>query len=147
MRNFGRDLRFGLRSLRRSPAFTLVAVLSLALGIGANTAIFSVIDALLLRDLPVKAPRELMLFGNGRASGVDDDFPNGETLLFSVPFFRAVQANNSVFADIAAEESMMDAVHVRFSSSSEPERLRIRLVSGNYFSVLGAGAEAGRRCA
>ena len=144
MRNFGRDLRFGLRSLRRSPAFTLIAVLSLALGIGANTAIFSVIDALLLRDLPVKAPRELMLFGNGRASGVDDDFPNGETLLFSVPFFRAVRASNSVFTDIAAEESMMDAVHARFSSSSEPERLRIRLVSGNYFSVLGAGAEAGR---
>ena len=144
MRNFGRDLRFGLRSLRRSPAFTLVAVLSLALGIGANTAIFSVIDALLLRDLPVKAPRELTLFGDGRASGVDDDFPNGETLLFSVPFFREVRANNSVFVDVAAEESMMNAVHARFSSSSEPERLRVRVVSGNYFSMLGVEPAAGR---
>jgi hypothetical protein len=69
MPNLRRDLRFGLRSLRRSLAFTVVSVLSLAVGIGANTAIFSVIDALLLRDLPVKAPQELMLFENGRVSG------------------------------------------------------------------------------
>jgi predicted permease len=144
MRNLGRNLGFGLRALRRSPSFTSVSVLSLALGIGANTAIFSVIDALLLRDLPVKAPRELMLFGNGRASGIDDDFPNGETLLFSEPFFRGIRANNSVFTDVAAEESMMNAVHARFSSSADPERARVRVVSGNYFALLGVGAAAGR---
>src|ERR1700754_663149 len=102
MLNVVRDLRFGLRSLRRSPAFTIVAVLSLALGIGANTAIFSVIDALILRDLPAKAPQQLMLFGNGRANGIDDGFPNGDTQLFSDPFFRGIRASESAFSDIAA---------------------------------------------
>jgi len=64
------DIRFSLRQLRRSPTFTTVAVLSLALGIGANTAIFSVMDALLLRTLPVKHPEQLVLLGKGQGSGI-----------------------------------------------------------------------------
>jgi predicted permease len=144
MPNFWRNLRFGLRSLRRSPAFSVVAVLSLALGIGANTAIFSVIEALLLRDLPVKAPQELILFENGRVSGINDDFPNGERQLYSEPFFRVIRANNSVLDDVAAEDSSTSAVQGRFSSTAEPARLRVRVVSGNYFSLLGVGAAAGR---
>jgi predicted permease len=137
------DVRFAFRLLRRSPGFTAVAVLSLALGIGANTAIFSMIDALLLRPLPVANPEQLLLFGTGRSSGVFDDFPNGSTDLFSRPFFEAVRANRRGFADIIAVESLMGEVHARIADRA-PESVTIRLVSGNFFSVLGVGAAAGR---
>ena len=131
--------------LRRSPAFTGVAILSLALGIGANTAIFSVMDALLLRKLPVKQPKQLVLFGAGLSWGIFNPFPNGDTDLFSQPFFREVRAKNHVFSDVAAVESMRDDVHARFEGvNAEIEPVKIRLVSGNYFSILGVGASAGR---
>ena len=94
--------------LRRSPAFTGVAILSLALGIGANTAIFSVMDALLLRKLPVKQPTQLVLFGAGLSRGIFNPFPNGDTDLFSQPFFREMRAKNHVFSDVAAVESMRE---------------------------------------
>jgi hypothetical protein len=70
------DPRYAYRILRRSPIFSAAAVLSLALGIGANTAIFSVMDALMLRTLPVRNPEELVLFGEGQVSGVSDGFPD-----------------------------------------------------------------------
>ena len=75
------DMLYGLRTMTRSPGITLVALLSLALGIGANTAIFSLMDAVMLRSLPVKDPQQLVLLGKGNASGITDDF--GVTQLYS----------------------------------------------------------------
>src|SRR5579864_3321495 len=137
MASLTQDLRFALRILRRSPAFTGVAILSLGLGIGANTAIFSVMDALLLRNLPVKQPQQLVIFGEGKASGITDDFPNGKAELFSQPFYQVVRGQNRVFSDVAAMESMQADGYARIAGAgSEPERLRIRLVSGDYFAML-----------
>ncbi|HEV8039498.1 MAG TPA: ABC transporter permease [Bryobacteraceae bacterium] len=137
--------RFALRQLRKSPGFTSVAVLSLALGIGANTAIFSVMDALLLRTLPIKHPDQLVLFGEGISSGIFNPFPNGNnTDLYSPPFFRQLHTEESSFAGVAAMESMPAEPHARLSGASELEALKLRVVSGNYFQVLGVGASLGR---
>ncbi len=136
--------RFALRQLRKSPGFTCVAVLSLALGIGANTAIFGVIDALELRTLPVKHPDQLVLFGEGTLGGLFNPFPNGSnTDLYSPPFFQQVSANNSSFTGVAAMESMLAEPHARLGAG-DLEALKIRLVSGDYFQVLGVGASIGR---
>jgi predicted permease len=139
-------LRFALRQLRKSPGFTAVAVLSLGLGIGANTAIFSVIDALQLRTLPVRHPDQLVLFGEGASGGIFNAFPNGNnTDLYSPPFFQQLSANNSSFTGVAAMESMLAEPQARLGGgASELEALKIRLVSGNYFQVLGVGASIGR---
>jgi len=120
MPNLIQDFRFAFRMLRRSPAFTGVAILSLALGIGANTAIFSVMDALLLRKLPVKQPKQLVLFGAGLSWGIFNPFPNGDTDLFSQPFFREVRAKNHVFSDVAAVESHLP-LSFQHWSSFEPD--------------------------
>ncbi|HEX4807401.1 MAG TPA: ABC transporter permease [Bryobacteraceae bacterium] len=139
------DLRFALRMLRRSPGFTFVAVISLALGIGANTAIFSVMDALMLRMLPVQRPEQLVLFGDGNMSGVTDDFPHRQQELFSQPFYWEIRGRNDVFSDIAAIESMSGDVHGRFDkASTELEPVKLQLVAGNYFAMLGVPAAAGR---
>jgi predicted permease len=120
-------------------------VLSLALGIGANTAIFSLMDALMLRTLPVKHPEQLALFGTGHASGVNSDFPRGQEDLFSQTFFQEARARKDVYSDIAAVESMSVGAHVQFrGTGGDLQEVKIRLVSGNYFSMLGAGAKIGR---
>jgi len=145
MASLAQDLRFAFRILRRSPAFTGVAILSLGLGISASTAVFTVMDALLLRNLPVKQPKQLVIFGQGRMSGITDSFPNGKSELFSQPFFQVVRAQNHVFSDVAAMESVHADGRARIGgTSAEPEPVKIRLVSGNYFSLLGVGASAGR---
>src|ERR1700730_4980765 len=137
------DFRFALRLWRQRPGFTAIALLSLALGIGANTSIFSMMDALMLRSLPVKHPEQLMLFGSGRQSGVMDGLPERNEELFSQPFLKTMRERNDVFSDIAAVESMTADVHARFANA-ELEPLHIRLVSGNYFTVLGVGPAVGR---
>lgn len=139
------DLRFALRLFRRSPGFSVVAIACLALGIGANAAIFSVMDALMLRLLPVVHPEQLMLFGEGHAIGVNDDFPHSSPDLFSLPFYRQISANSDVFSGVAAVESMASEVHARFNNAaSASEPLKVRLVSANYFALLGVRTAAGR---
>ena len=86
------------------PCADLVALLSLALGIGANTAIFSFLDAVMLRSLPVKEPMRLVLLGKGDEQGITDRF--GSTTLYSYPFYRQLQQKNVVFSDVAAIFSM-----------------------------------------
>src|SRR5882757_9314983 len=91
------DVLYGLRAMLRSPGITIVALLSLALGIGANTAIFSLMDAVMLRSLPVKQPQQLVMLGGGYSSGITDDF--GATGLYSYPFYRELRKQNQVFSE------------------------------------------------
>jgi predicted permease len=142
--DFFMDIRYGLRTLARNPGFTVVAVLTLALGIGANTAIFSLMNAVLLRALPVKNPSQLVLFGAGKWGGIMDEVPNRGWQLFSYPFYRQVQRDNSVFSDVTAISSMPNEVHGTIGEGSEPEAINARLVSGTYFSMLGVNAILGR---
>jgi predicted permease len=141
------DLRFGLRMLRKNPGFTLVAALSLALGIGANTAIFSLLDAVLLKSLPVAEPDKLMLFGNGVETGLNTGFPNKSWDLFSYPFYQDARRRQEVFTEVAAilntPRSPYGVVNIR-GASGEAEKLNLQLVSGTYFSVLGVQASLGR---
>ncbi|HKS72366.1 MAG TPA: permease prefix domain 1-containing protein, partial [Terriglobales bacterium] len=100
LETFAQDIRYALRMLRKSPGFTAVAILTLALGIGANTAIFSLMNAVMLRDLPVKQPNQVVLFGNARQGGSDDSFANAR--IFSYPFYREVRAKNQSFSEVSS---------------------------------------------
>jgi len=129
--------------LFRSPAFTSIAALTLALGIGANTAIFTVVNALLLKMLPVKAPQQLIVLGN--PANVDSRWHGTpETEYFSYPLYREFRDNNSVFSGLIAA-GVEDRVEVDASSGAgASDEVDVRLVSGNYFPVLGIDAAAGR---
>ena len=138
------DIRYGIRMLLKRPGFTLVAVLSLALGIGANTAIFSLLDAVLIKSLPVHEPNQLVLFGKGEDVGMTNGFPDKSWHLFSYPFYRQAQQRTDVFTGVAGLLSMTWNVHGFVGSSSDIEQLEVQLVSGSYFPVLGVNAGLGR---
>ena len=138
------DLRYGLRILLKKPGFTLIAVLSLALGIGANTAIFSLLDAVLLRTLPVHQPEKLVLFGNGKDQGVTIGFPDSSTDLFSYPFYRKVEQRSDLFSGVAGLMSITWTVHGFVNASSAIEKMQVQLVTGSYFPVLSVNASLGR---
>src|SRR6266478_1428459 len=138
------DLKFAFRQLLKNPIITCTAILTLALGIGANTAIFSVMNALMLRMLPVADPSRLVLFGSGDSMGSTDGFPSGSTTLFSYPMFRELQRNNRFCSDVAAIKSLTMTVHGRVRGGQELEKIQIRLVSGSYFPALGLQAQQGR---
>src|SRR5437016_1556712 len=128
------DLRYALRMLRKNPAVTTVAVLTLALGIGANTAIFSLINAVMLKALPVKEPSQLVVVGDPsqphRRSG---GLPLVE--LFSYPLYRELRDNNSVFSGmLASGEVHRLKVETSGSGLITNDGVGV-LVSGNYFSV------------
>src|SRR5215471_10360457 len=123
--DFLRDSRHGIRLLRRSPLFTAAAIVSLALGIGANTAIFSLIDAVILRMMPVHEPEQLVQFGRD----------------LSFPLFRQFRQELRCFTDMFAHSSMG---HRDVIFDEEPEAASVEFVSGNYYSVLGVSAFAGR---
>jgi predicted permease len=143
MSRLAQDLRYALRQLRKSPGFAAVAILSLALGIGANTTIFSLLDAILLRNLPVTAPDQLVLFGRGRWVGSMSGIPDKSWDLFSWPFYREFRARNDVFSGVAAVDSIEFGTHASVSGGS-PWLSHIDLVSGNFFDVLGVHAAIGR---
>ncbi len=133
-----RDLRYALRGLRKSPHFTATAVLTLALGIGANTAIFTLTDQALLRALPVKDPRQLVLL-TPRGTFIGGSMRGAES--FSYPAYRDLRDGNpGVLSGIAAR--YQDSVDVADHGPSE--RAFAELVSGNYFDVLGVTSAIGR---
>jgi len=140
MRNVIEDLRYGLRLLCKSPAFTVVAVVTLALGIGANTAIYTLLDQALLRSLPVREPNRLALL---RYSGVGSGYSSTRTfddLYFSYPMYRDLRDRNTVFSGLIATAW----AHVGVQWHNEPGLADAELVSGNYFDVLGVQPALGR---
>ena len=138
------DIRYGLRMLLKKPGFTLIAVLSLALGIGANTAIFSLVDAVMIKSLPVQQPEQLVLFGNGEDMGVTNGFPDESWDLFSYSFYRQTQQRTDVFSGVASLLSIAWDVHGFVNGSADIEQLKVQPVSGTYFTVLGVNAGVGR---
>ncbi len=136
------DAGYGLRSMLRTPAITVVALISLALGIGANTAIFSFLDAMMLRSLPVRDPQQLVKLGVEDWGGATDGFACTE--LYSYPFYRQLQRKNAVFSDTAAVLSMMNDVHGFVDNRQESQMIHVQAVSGTYFQTLGVGALMGR---
>jgi len=135
----GNDLRYALRTLWRSPLFTTVAVLSLALGIGANTSIFSLLDQVLYRSLPVHDPRSLVVFHVDDHSSGTSMSDNDQTV-FSYPMYRDLRDGGSVFSGVIARAE----APVSLSWNNQTERAWAEIVSGNLFNVLGVSAEIGR---
>ncbi len=130
------DLRLALRGLRRNPLFATVAILSLALGIGANTAIFTLIDQILLRKLPVRAPEELvMLYQQGPHMG-----SNAGIRMHSYPIYQDYQKRAEPLAEVICRR----LVPASLSIDNQTERVTAEMVSGNYFSMLGVPPAIGR---
>jgi predicted permease len=128
-----RDLRYAVRTLRKSPAFTAVAATTLALGIGANTAIFTVVNAIVLRPLPVDRPDELIAF--------ETVYPDGIEPVFSYPAYRRFAADGGALGDVIAASSVRrDPITL----DGPPEPVDLKWVSGNYFTTLGVPAAIGR---
>ena len=144
------DVRLSVRMLAKSPGFTLVAVLSLALGIGANTAIFTLLNQVLLKTLPVRAPKQLVTFGPSLNGGVLGGVDLGFWDQYPWYFARQLQEDPGPFQGIASYGSFSNKASVRLPAesgkgSNVPAVLApVNLVSGNYFNVIGAGPLMGR---
>ena len=142
--HFVDDVRYAMRQFVHAPGFTATAVLTLALGIGATTAIFTLVHAVLLKSLPVAKPSELYRVGdienccvNG---GMQDDWS-----LFSYDKYTTFRDQTSGFTELAAFQAGRDLIGIRRSGSNQPaQSLRTQYVSGNYFAMFGIGAYAGR---
>ena len=139
------DIRYGVRQMLRSPGFAVVAILTLALGIGANTAIFTLVQGILLRSLPVRDPARLYRIGDrthccyfGSFESDDGDFD-----LFSYDLYQRFQKSAPEFEQLAAVEAGGNGFSVRWGSAPATA-MRAEYVSGNYFTTLGVGAYAGR---
>ena len=141
MHTFLQEIRLGLRQMRRAPVFTAVAILTLALGIGANTAVFTLLDQALLRTLPVSHPEQLVrLHWTGAAPGHFNTYGGDDNEYFSYPMYRDLRSMNTVFQDVIAN----DQQNVSISWQNKPDMAACELVSGNYFEGLGVRRALGR---
>ena len=131
------DVRYAFRGLRRSRVFTTVALLCLALGIGGNTAIFSLIHAVLLRTLPVRHPEELILVNYGVSRGPS---AGSRFSLFSYPVYRDLRDRAVQMVDLIGYA----VTELSLTTPAGAERVSTTLVTGNYYQVLGADALVGR---
>jgi predicted permease len=141
MNNIGQDIRYALRSLRKSPAFALIAILTLALGIGANTAIFTVVNAVFFHPLPVKDPARLMeifttdqrkIFGATANTVLPTSFPNAQDIQQRAQSFSGI----TIYQSFASPVSM--------TVNGQPNQYFAQLSAGNFFDVLGVRAQLGR---
>ena len=141
MRTLLQEARFALRQMRKAPAFTIVAVLTLALGIGANTAVFTLLDQALLRRLPVSHPEQLArLRFTGASPGHVDAYGGDDQNYFSYPMYRDLRDKNQVFEGILASDQCQAGVQW----NNAPDLASCEMVSGNYFQVLGVQPATGR---
>ena len=139
------DIRFALRVLRQNPAFTTVTVLTLGLGIGANSAIFTLLDAVLLRTLPVANPHELIFFSDNPLQGSSSGSQTGHWWAFSSQDFAYFRDHNESFKELCAIQGRSDQLEIRLAGAPGPtDSARGSLVSGNFFSFLGLIPAAGR---
>jgi MacB-like periplasmic core domain len=131
------DLRYGWRSLTRQPGFTAIVVVTLAVGIGANTAVYSVVDATLFRPLPFREPDRLMA-----VFLMEPSFANGtpSRIAWSYPKYETFRHNQQVFEDSALYRTDL----INLTGDGEPERLQMEEVSAGYFPLLGVEAQLGR---
>src|SRR6185503_17649935 len=137
------DLRYAIRILTGNPGFTAVAVLSLALGIGANTAIFSLLNGVLLSTLPVKDPQALVILTDPAVSGVSIGVEGGDRSLITYQEFRQLQEQTETFASLMASQSSLTRTEARIDGG-EPEDFALRLVTASYFPTLGVSPLLGR---
>jgi predicted permease len=148
------DLRYGWRMLRKTPVFTVIVVFTLAMGIGMNTAIFSLVDELLFRPLPAKHPEELVVLkwhariapktiGYGSYGDCVEEFLGTNGCSFSLPFFKDASTQPGIFSSLAAWSNPFDRIGM--SSGGPATNIEnVQLVSGAYFQTLGIGAALGR---
>ena len=144
--NLCQDLRLSVRKLAKSPGFTLVAVLSLALGIGANTAIFTLVSGVLLKQLPVRSPKELVSFGRAFGGGALGGVDLGTADLYPYDFARQLEKQPGPFAGVFSFNSRIRKVGVGIGEHPTGQAVQVsaHLVSGNYFAVLGVPMFMGR---
>ncbi|HEY7855933.1 MAG TPA: ADOP family duplicated permease, partial [Terriglobales bacterium] len=136
------DIRYALRMLVKAPGFTAIALLTLALGIGANAAIFTLIDATMLRSLPVPHPEQLVLLTNPSAIGTSYGLSDGNRPELAYSEYTYLRDHNQVFSAMLASQSGADRNLIDWGRGAEP--VQTKLVSGNYFSTLGIAAVRGR---